>query len=150
MVLDDVAEESFFFKKMAAGANADVFGHGDLHMIDVFVIPERFEDGVGKPKNEEILNGLFAEIMIDPVDLALIEIFFDLGLQRSGRGGIVTKWFFNDDARPSVMDVVHVIDEAGGMKFFNDEGKKLGLDREIKDPIAFGAKFFVEVVELLF
>ena len=52
MVLDDVAKKTFFFKEMAAASDADVFGHCDLNVVDVFVIPERFKDRIGKAEDE--------------------------------------------------------------------------------------------------
>ena len=75
MVLHDVAKEAFFFKEVAARADADLFGDSDLHMVDVFIIPERFEDGVGKAEDQEILNGFFAEVMVDSIGLGFVEIF---------------------------------------------------------------------------
>jgi hypothetical protein len=34
--------------KTATGFHADGFGGGDLHVVDVMVVPERFEQAVGK------------------------------------------------------------------------------------------------------
>ncbi len=38
-------------------------------MVNVIAIPERFKDGVTEPEHQHILNSLFAEVMIDAVDL---------------------------------------------------------------------------------
>ena len=43
--------------------------HGDLHMINMAVVPERFENHIGETKRHQILNGFLAEIMVNPVDL---------------------------------------------------------------------------------
>ena len=49
----------------AASGDAERFGHGDLHMIDIVTIPDRFEERVGKPKEIQPLHRLFPEEMID-------------------------------------------------------------------------------------
>jgi len=50
---------------------ADAFGFadGDLHMVDIFAIPDRFEDAVGKAHDHQILDSFFAQIVVDPEDL---------------------------------------------------------------------------------
>ena len=100
VVLDDIAEKSFFFEKMAPRPDADIFGDCDLHMIDMAVIPERFENRIRKAENEEILDCFFAEIMVDPVNLRFIEVFGDVLLETFRRCTVVSKRFFDDDARP--------------------------------------------------
>ena len=47
------------------------FRRGDLDMIDVAAIPDRLENRVREPQNQNVLRGLFAEKMIDPVGLTL-------------------------------------------------------------------------------
>ena len=51
----------------AARLHAERFGGGDLDMIDVAAIPERLEDRVRETQHHDVLRGLFAEEMIDPV-----------------------------------------------------------------------------------
>jgi hypothetical protein len=34
----------------------DLLGHGDLDMVDVVSIPNRFEDRVSEAKHEDVLN----------------------------------------------------------------------------------------------
>ena len=36
------------FVELAAPLDADVLGHGDLHVVDVLAVPERLEDGVAE------------------------------------------------------------------------------------------------------
>ena len=98
MVLHHVAQRAGFFVVAGSGPDAFRFAHRDLHMIDVFVVPDRLEDAVGEPDDHQILNRLFAQIVIDPEDLRFIEDaardFVD-GL----RGGQITPdRFFDDNA----------------------------------------------------
>ena len=44
-------------------------GDGDLHVIDIFVIPDRLEDRIGEAHHHQVLDGFFAEIMVDAVNL---------------------------------------------------------------------------------
>ena len=46
---------------------------GDLNVIDVVAIPKRLEDRVVESKAEQVLNRLFSEVVIDPVNLILMQ-----------------------------------------------------------------------------
>ena len=48
-------------------------GDGDLHMIDVPTVPDRLKDRVREAQGEQVEDGLFAEIVVDPEDLVLVE-----------------------------------------------------------------------------
>ena len=60
---------------VVAGARADafLFGHRDLHVVDVLLVEQRLEDAVGEAEDQDVLDGLLAEVVIDAVDLALVE-----------------------------------------------------------------------------
>ena len=62
------------------------FGNGDLHMVNVLAIPDRLEDAIGKAENQQVLHRLFAEIMVDAVDLRLGEGAGDLVIERDAEG----------------------------------------------------------------
>jgi len=53
--------------------HGDAFCHRYLHAVDVVAVPHRLENRVGEPENQQILDHLFAQVMVDPVDLALVE-----------------------------------------------------------------------------
>src|SRR5262249_1597989 len=76
MIGNHVAKSARGFVEGAAMFNANGFGGGDLDVVDVGAVPERFDDAVGKAKNQYILYGFFAEIVVDAVDLLLGENFF--------------------------------------------------------------------------
>jgi hypothetical protein len=44
----------------AAVTHTQAFGHGDLDMVDIVAVPDRFKDAIGKAKDQNILHGLFA------------------------------------------------------------------------------------------
>jgi hypothetical protein len=80
-----------------APADADLLGHGDLHVIHVLRVPERFEQDVAEPYGHQVLDRLLPEIMVDPVDLRLVEIARQRTVQRPGGGEIVAEGLFHDD-----------------------------------------------------
>ncbi len=57
--------------------HAHRLGHGDLDVIDIVAVPQRLENRVGKTEDEDILDGLFAQVVVDAVDLILIEYGVD-------------------------------------------------------------------------
>jgi hypothetical protein len=59
MVLHHVAQCTGFFIVTGPRADAFRFTHGDLHMVDVLVVPNRLEDDVGETDDHQILNGFF-------------------------------------------------------------------------------------------
>ena len=73
VVLEDVAAGSGFFVEGAAGAHAQVFGHGDLHMVDVATVPDRLEDAVAEAEHQQVAHGVLAQVVVDAIDLRLIE-----------------------------------------------------------------------------
>jgi len=69
VILDDVAQRAGFVIVAAARADADCLRDGDLDVIDVVAVPQRLKDRVGEPEHSDILDGLFAKIVIDAVNL---------------------------------------------------------------------------------
>ena len=65
MVLDHIAGDPDAIEVSGPTADADVFGHGDLDMVDVVVVPHRLEEFVGEPQRQHVLHSLLAKIVID-------------------------------------------------------------------------------------
>ena len=57
----------------ASSTYTEILGYCDLNMIDVIPVPDRLENAVAEPKNKNVLNRLFSEIMVDPIDLVFFE-----------------------------------------------------------------------------
>src|SRR5256886_10588574 len=73
MVLDDVAHRARLLVVTGAFFYSDRLGDRDLHVVDVLPVPDRLEDPVREPHDEDVLNRLFAEVVIDTEDLILAE-----------------------------------------------------------------------------
>ena len=86
VVLEHVAEAAGFLVVPAPMLHAQRLGGRDLNVIDVLTIPDRLDDRVGKPKGEDVLDGVLPEIVIDPIDLFLVKGPFDRLAERPGAG----------------------------------------------------------------
>src|SRR5258708_10932020 len=67
-------------------------------MVDVLVVTEWLEDGVGEAGDEQVLARLLAEVVVDPEDRSLAERLEDLGVEFRGRGQVPAEGLFDDDA----------------------------------------------------
>ena len=58
-----------------AGACANAFGlhRGDLHVINIVAIPDGFKARIGKAEDQHVLDRLFAQVVIDTVELLLAD-----------------------------------------------------------------------------
>ena len=73
VVLHHVAQRAGLLVVARAGADPFLLGHGDLDVVDVLLVPERLEDRVAEPHDHDVLDGLLAEVVVDPEDLSLVE-----------------------------------------------------------------------------
>ena len=73
MTLNHVANRAGLFIAGPTAFDADCFGIGDLNVIDIFAVPDGLEDAVGKTKDQKVLHRLFAEVMIDAINLWLLK-----------------------------------------------------------------------------
>ena len=83
--------------------DADLLAGGNMHAVDVAAIPDRFEDAVAETKNQNVLNGLFAEVMIDTINLVLAQDFLEFMVKLAGRLEIAAKRLFDHDPPPVIV-----------------------------------------------
>src|SRR5713226_7647113 len=107
MVRHHVAQRAGAVIVTAAFLYAHALGCGDLHMVDITAIPDRLEDAVGETEDQDILHGLFAEIMVDAVDLALGEDRADFLIERTSGVEVVAERFLDNDPPPLTVVLVH-------------------------------------------
>ena len=62
----------------------ECFRGGDFYVVNVVPIPHRFEERIAKTKHDDILHGVFAEVVIDTVHLPLVKHAQDRGIQVLG------------------------------------------------------------------
>jgi hypothetical protein len=57
VVLQDIADCTDSVIEARPSFGSERFGHRDLHAGDVSAVPQRFQDRVGEPKNQQALDG---------------------------------------------------------------------------------------------
>ena len=78
-------------------------GHGDLNVVDMVAVPQRLEDAVGKAQHQDVLNCLFSEEVIDPINLILGKYLEDLPVEGLGRCQVVPEGFLDDHPPPRMV-----------------------------------------------
>ena len=66
-------------------------------MVDVVAVPEGLENGVGETLHEQVLHGLLAQVVVDPIHLMLLEHLADHAVERDRRVEVLAEGFFDDD-----------------------------------------------------
>ena len=93
-----VADSARLIIKSAAPLDTEIFGHCDLHTLDMVAIPERFQKRIGEAEKEHVVHRPFSQVMVDAEDRLLVEGAEQSLVEVLRRGKIVTERFFNDDA----------------------------------------------------
>ncbi len=88
--------------KPATAFHADGFGCGDLHMINVVIIPEGLEQAVGEAADKNVLHRLFAQVVVDAVDLLFAHHREQRRIQRLSAGQVGTERFFHHNPTKAV------------------------------------------------
>ena len=134
MVLHHVAQRAGLL--VVAGARPDAFllGHGNLHVIHVFLVEQRLEDAVREAQHEDVLDGLFAEIVIDSVNLPLMEHLGERVVDLAGAREIVADRFLDDQARERL--AIRGPDEPCALKVLDRRDEHRRRHGQIVDAVA--------------
>ena len=84
MILNDVPGRTDPVVVAGTPTNTDVFGHGDLNVVDIATVPQRFEQLVREAQRQKVLHRLFAKIMVDAENGTRREDFFDHAVEGAG------------------------------------------------------------------
>src|SRR5204863_6257591 len=121
-------------------------GHGNLHVVNVSAIPNRLVNPVGEAKDQQVLDGLFAQVMINAKDLLLVENTRHLAVQLPGAREVAPEGFLNDDARP-VLRRISRSRQARRTQVLDDDREEAWRRGKVKQPVASGAPLAVEPIE---
>jgi hypothetical protein len=102
VVLQHVAQRARGVVVAEAVADAEFFGDGDLHVGDPFAAPQRLEQDVAEAQGQQVLHGLFAQVVVDTVDLRFLEHLAHFGVDLLGRGQVAAQRLFQHHARVGV------------------------------------------------
>ena len=84
MIRRHVAQGAGAFVISAALFDANFLRRGDLHAVDVAAIPQGLKDAVAEAKDHDVLHRLFAEVVIDAVNLVFVQDLLDLSVELHG------------------------------------------------------------------
>ena len=101
MVLEDVADRARLLVERRPALDPDRLGDRDLHVVDELAVPDRLEDPVREPQRQHVLDGLLAEVVVDPEDLPLGEVLRDERVQLAGGGEVVPERLLDDQPVPA-------------------------------------------------
>ncbi len=147
VVRHHVAQRSGMIEVAAASLHAHRLRHRDLHVVDVAAVPDRLKDSVGEAERQDVLHRLFAQIMIDAVDLRLVRHFQQLLVQRFGRLQIVSEGLL-DDHPPPVAVLCSI--KPGGGKFLHNRSKKTGRGRQVVKEVLMRRVFLIHLGQKVF
>ena len=147
VVFDHVAEGADLVVVPTASLDAHGLGDRQLDVIDEVSVPDRFEDAVGQPKRQQILNRLLSQVVIDAIHLRLAKDGLHRAVQVSRRVEVNAKGFFDDQAAEAVL--VAGLVEPGVAELRGDDLEELGWCRQIENAIALRAVSGVDAFETL-
>ncbi|MNO93601.1 hypothetical protein D3C76_852040 [compost metagenome] len=138
MIGDHVAQGPGVVIERTAGFDADGLGGGDLHVVDVVVVPERLEQAVGEAADQNVLHRLFAQVMVDAVDLPLAHHLQQTGVECLGAGKVSAKGFLHHDATKATGRLVEQAGLAQAQGHFGEETWRGG---QVEDRVAMTGRF---------
>ena len=127
VVLHDIAEKPCFFEKMAPRADADVFGDGDLDMVDMADSSRATQRWSWRSGRREGFGRFLCRDSGRSGKFAIHRGCLEMScLERFRRVEIVAERFFDDDAGPLVLLYCGIVDQPALWRFSLMSGKKFG------------------------
>jgi hypothetical protein len=68
-------------------------------VVHVAAVPDRLEDAVAEAEDQQVADGLLAQVVVDAVDLRLAEDLLDLVVERVARIRVAAERLLDDDRR---------------------------------------------------
>jgi hypothetical protein len=102
MVLKHIFQNANTVVVASPMANSQRFSDHDLNVVDEIAVPDRLEDGVREAEHQHVLDGFFAEVMVDAVDLVLVQNTMQGLVQTLRRGEVLAEWFLDYDPAPTL------------------------------------------------
>ncbi|MNH10907.1 hypothetical protein D3C79_703980 [compost metagenome] len=103
-------------------------------MIDVVVVPERFEQAVGKAADEDVLHRLFAQVVVDTVDLLFAHDLEQAGVERLGAGQVRAEGFFHHHPAKAI----GFVEQAGGAQALHHFAEKARRGGQVEHRVGTG------------
>ena len=98
VILNDVPDGADGVVEARAPLDSESLGHRDLHALDPVAVEAALEERIGGAKVDDVLDRLFAEIMVDSENGLFGKEGIERLAQRLGRGRVVPEGLFEDQA----------------------------------------------------
>src|SRR5437870_1058830 len=105
MVLHHIAQRTRLFIITAALTHPEDFAYRDLDMVDQIPIPEPFKYRIGEAEHQDVLDRLFAEVMVNAKNLWLMRVTRQFHIELARRLQIVTKGLLDHNALPALFAI---------------------------------------------
>ena len=128
VVDDHVAQRPDRVVEVPAILDAEALGHRDLDARDVVAVPDRLEDRVREAQPQDLREAELPEVVVDPVELALVEMLVHLRRERARRFEVVAEGLLDHHAG--------VRGQAGVREALHDLAEQERRDLEIEDRAA--------------
>jgi hypothetical protein len=146
VVLQDVAGCAGIVVEARAPADADVFGHRDLHRVDEVRVPDRLEQRVREPQREQVLHRLLAEVVVDPEHVFGGEDRVDQRVEFARGFEVVPERLLDDDPPPAAaFGVVGHLRARHLVEHDREGGRR---DRQVERGVALDAVGVLELDQL--
>src|SRR4029434_9352355 len=96
MILNDVANGARLIVESSAALDAKIFGHRDLHALDVIAIPERLHTRVRKAEDQQVVHLSLPQIVVDAKNVCFVKGAKQNLVEASCGFKITTERFFDD------------------------------------------------------
>ena len=138
----------------AAAFHTDRLGHRDLHIVDVAPVPDRLEHAVAEAEHQDVLHGLFAEVVIDAEDLVFAQGLAQVAVELLGRIEIDAERLLDDHTPPAmrggITRTLAFAHQTRSTELLDDGREVLGRGGQVKETVAARAVALLGVEELLF
>ena len=116
-------------------------------MIDVAAVPDGLKNSVGETKSQNVLNGFFAQIMVDPINLSFVGNLQQLLVQIFRAFEVMPEGFLDNHSPPVFAPFMH---QSHPRQLFDDRPEVVGGGGQIVQMITVGGVLGVHFVEGFF
>src|SRR3989344_6802575 len=103
MVLPDIFKRPLRIIKIPARANPEIFYKVNLHVVDIFLVPNGGKNPVSRAQNPYALHQFLSKVVVNSVNLLLIKDLCQ-GIVKFARAFLVrAKWLFKNNAAPAFL-----------------------------------------------
>jgi hypothetical protein len=74
VILHNIPDGAGLILERSSTLNSEVFGHRDLHALDLIAVPERLQECILETEKDHVMHRPFSQVMIDAENMFLVEM----------------------------------------------------------------------------